>query len=340
MGWTLDSPIFGVVGTLRMRKHGALRACVVTLALGLSAATSEFAQAQQPPQPVPRAETTDPMEATFWSIVKDTRNPAELEAYLSRFPNGTHAAEARARLAQLQVPSSSATPTMPNTPPGQRPQPPPVTAQPPPPPVQPQEPVGSGQQVAPRPQQPLMAGSVLRSPQAIAEVQTLLYNQGFSIPVQRGQLDDTTRESIRRFQANTRRPITGDVTEADLQALRQLPLPTVWGAISYSWNGSSGAVWQRPDRAAAEADARKLCEDSGGQRCRVFALHTAICGAVVQSPGPDPSLENGTFIAVTASRTSAQSAADTGIAECRTRSQSPNACTLRNSFCANGAHQR
>jgi len=43
-----------------------------------------------------------PGEEAFWTDIKDTADPAELEAYLVQFPNGFFAALARLRLAALQ----------------------------------------------------------------------------------------------------------------------------------------------------------------------------------------------------------------------------------------------
>lgn len=43
-------------------------------------------------------------ERALWETVKDTRNPAEIEAYLDKFPNGLYSSVARARLKSLAAP--------------------------------------------------------------------------------------------------------------------------------------------------------------------------------------------------------------------------------------------
>jgi uncharacterized caspase-like protein len=42
-------------------------------------------------------------ERSYWESVRDSKNPAELEAYLKRFPQGTYAELARTRLASLKA---------------------------------------------------------------------------------------------------------------------------------------------------------------------------------------------------------------------------------------------
>ena len=42
------------------------------------------------------------MEIAFWDAAKDSTNPAELDAYLQRYPEGEFVALAKARLQSLQ----------------------------------------------------------------------------------------------------------------------------------------------------------------------------------------------------------------------------------------------
>jgi hypothetical protein len=59
-----------------------------------------------------------PGEISFWESVRDSRNPAELRAYLSQYPNGTFKALAESRLAALERSAPSARPAAPaSTPP-------------------------------------------------------------------------------------------------------------------------------------------------------------------------------------------------------------------------------
>jgi uncharacterized caspase-like protein len=69
-------------------------------------ATAETIANDAGPQP-PAATTTakagdDPVEMEFWRTVKDSYKPEELNAYLTRYPNGAFSPIARARLASLQ----------------------------------------------------------------------------------------------------------------------------------------------------------------------------------------------------------------------------------------------
>ena len=59
-------------------------------------------------------------ERAYWESVRDTRNPAELEAYLQRFPQGTYANLAKARVVSLKEappPTPAAQFSYPQTPP-------------------------------------------------------------------------------------------------------------------------------------------------------------------------------------------------------------------------------
>lgn len=55
------------------------------------------------------AQTDVSAEITFWNSVKDTRNPAEIVAYLNKYPNGTFASLAKIRLESLK-PKTPASP--------------------------------------------------------------------------------------------------------------------------------------------------------------------------------------------------------------------------------------
>lgn len=54
----------------------------------------------QPGAVIAQADTS--VEITFWNSVKDSKNPAEISAYLDKYPNGTFAALARIRLDALK----------------------------------------------------------------------------------------------------------------------------------------------------------------------------------------------------------------------------------------------
>jgi hypothetical protein len=67
---------------------------LLAVALSLAAATAV-------------AQAGDPAEITFWESVRDSKNAAELQAYLDQYPNGRFAVLAKARRAALQRPAPS-----------------------------------------------------------------------------------------------------------------------------------------------------------------------------------------------------------------------------------------
>jgi hypothetical protein len=62
-------------------------------------------------RPPGQTSATPDVEALFWDTVRNSRDPADLRAYLTRFPNGTFTELARNRLNQLQT--AAATPARP-----------------------------------------------------------------------------------------------------------------------------------------------------------------------------------------------------------------------------------
>lgn len=68
------------------------------------------------------AQTDSSAEITFWNSVKDSRNPAEIAAYLDKYPNGAFASLAKIRLETLKpkAPSSPATGVVPTPPAGEQ----------------------------------------------------------------------------------------------------------------------------------------------------------------------------------------------------------------------------
>jgi hypothetical protein len=60
--------------------------------------------------PSPSSDTTAD-ERAFWESVRDSKNPAELKAYLTRYPHGTYSVLAKSRLTNLQSAAGVSTPT-------------------------------------------------------------------------------------------------------------------------------------------------------------------------------------------------------------------------------------
>jgi hypothetical protein len=246
-------------------------------------------------------------EVIFWDSVKDSKNPAELQAYLDAYPSGTFAALARIRIDALRGGGGGTTP-----PPGGR-----TTA----PPAQP-----------PRTNN---ANSVLTSRPIIEEVANILYTLNYAVGTDRGIVTEELRSAIRSWERNTNQPETGNITQAQLERLRSARPPTIWGAVSYSWTGATGTVWNRPDRRTAEADARRICDEAAGRECSVVATFGNACGVAVHSPGDQGknSYANGY------TRARMQDATDAALKDCREKSESPNNCAIRTTFCADGSHR-
>lgn len=62
-----------------------------------------------------------PGEIVFWETVRDSKNPAELRAYVERFPNGMFVSIAQARIAALEKPAAVAPAARPAAPPPRAP---------------------------------------------------------------------------------------------------------------------------------------------------------------------------------------------------------------------------
>ena len=87
----------------------------INTALGKTApagiASAASIEAKAPPKPAPKPSDTtekDTIETVFWSTIKDTDQPAELEAYLKRYKNGHFVDLARARLAAITADAPAA----------------------------------------------------------------------------------------------------------------------------------------------------------------------------------------------------------------------------------------
>ena len=60
--------------------------------------------------PVPAQAPATADEIAFWETVRDSKNPAELQAYIDQYPNGRFVVIARTRLATLQKPAPAPKP--------------------------------------------------------------------------------------------------------------------------------------------------------------------------------------------------------------------------------------
>lgn len=251
--------------------------------------------------PVLAQAPSEAAETALWDSVKDSRNPAELQAYLDKFPNGIFAPLARIRLRNLQGASTPA----------------PAVSTPP-------------QQTA--------TASALTSESTIREVQDRLYNLNYQIASRNGRMNDQTREAIRQWQTNIKQPVTGDVSVTQLAILRRANLPTTWGALAYFSKGASSTVWNRPTREIAEREALAACRKNAGAPCKVLSVANKICGALGFYNAVVSGRQHwGAYASV---RPTLGQATEHALSECRRQARQPNACGVRTTVCADGSHKR
>src|SRR5262245_28577591 len=224
------------------------------LALGAAAwlCTIGWISAQEAPRDTPSS-----VEIEFWQSVKASKNPAEIRAYLDKHPNGEFATLARLRLQALESGTK---------------QEPPATAQ--------------GPKPTPLPLPPNPAAykafadsfaPVEMTPEVVREVQQKLYDLNYRISKIDGVMSDETLVAIRRIQGVWSQSATGKLTGIQLAALRLATVPTVWGALAWDKQARSSIVFQLPDRATAERDAKAQCRKKTGKECQVTATQTSRC---------------------------------------------------------------
>jgi hypothetical protein len=254
-------------------------------------------------------------EIEFWQSVKDSKNPAELRAYLDKHPNGEFAALARLRLQALEGDAK-------------REQPANVQA---PKPASPPPPNPAAYKALADTFKP-----VEMTPEVVREVQQRLYDLNYRISKIDGVMSDETLVAIRRLQAALVYSPTGKLTGIQLAALKRAKVPTVWGALA--WEGhQTSVVFQLPDRAAAERDAKAQCKKKTGKDCRVTTVETSRCVAFATSRGQIQNIiHSATGIGHGADLAKARESAQL---ECRGISKTPGLCKVQQEMCADGSHK-
>lgn len=168
-----------------------------------------------PPAPAQTASALAPgaLDLAFWQSIQGSRNAAEYEAYLARFPNGTFAVLARNRIAELRTP---------------------------PPATQPVQPAAM----------PIPAAPARRdlTREEVSAAQTLLTTLGFDTGGTTGAIGPRSRTAIERFAIVALRPDeTGfdtanlerlTVTEADFRRLTERPPLSPRGVAAASVRGA------------------------------------------------------------------------------------------------------
>lgn len=298
--------------------RGILASLVLVAALGASPALS-----QTPP-------AVDQAELSLWNTVKDSTNPLEIQVYLSVYPNGVFAGEARQKLATMGVSAPVAPPPVtPVTPPPLPPVTPPPFTPPPPPPISP---------VVPPPPPPTLNVD-LQSPAIIREVQTMLYNLNYNPGDATGTYTTATREAISKWQGHRDFTATGILTDDQYMALRNQTPPKRWGAIAFVANGSYGSSWNYDTRREAEESAIAGCRKHAGRnaKCTVLSTFDEACGAIAKY---SRTIRGTNYFGTHgATRTTLDAARRDALADCGSAERAGNTCKIITVFCANGAHQ-
>ncbi|MDB5532962.1 MAG: hypothetical protein JWO28_1277 [Hyphomicrobiales bacterium] len=290
-----------------MKRQIALLSAMILAALAVPAL------AQTSPAPAPATEAApvvvqNAAEIAFWNSVKDSKNPAELRAYLQSFPAGIFAQLARVRIEEMEKPRAV---TAPNPTPTPTPQP--------------------GLQ---------SAGFDVSDPAMIRELQNKLYNLNYKVPRRDGVFDNGTREAISDWQKTTNQTVTGTPTPDQWRRLRDAKLSTTWGAIAYTARGAFGQTFNRASRDDAEQEALRDCRRTAGRNaeCRLMAGMDASCVAMASYR-----TENRRRIFFGSSvvlRPVLADAISEALRQCNDQSESNRGCSARTTFCANGSHKR
>jgi peptidoglycan hydrolase-like protein with peptidoglycan-binding domain len=289
-------------------QHWRLASAILGAAVWLC--TVCWVSAQEAPRPPASA-----AEIEFWRSVKDSKNPAEVRAYLDKHPNGEFATLARLRLLALEIGAKQEQPAN-----AQAPKPTPL----PPPDSAVYKALADALKL------------VEMTPEVVREVQQKLYDLNYGISKIDGVMSDETTVAIRRLQAALIQRATGKLTGAQLAVLRLAKAPTVWGALA--WDGQQTSVaFQLPDRATAERDAKAQCKRKTGKDCQVTTVATSGCVAFAASEGR---IENMLYRATGIGRAAdLEKARESAQLECRGISKTPNLCRVRQDVCADGSHK-
>jgi peptidoglycan hydrolase-like protein with peptidoglycan-binding domain len=173
--------------------------------------------------------------------------------------------------------------------------------------------------------------------QAVRDVQERLYNLNYKITAINGSLGKETTEAIGAFQERTGQPKTGQLTKEQLEKLRAIEPPTIWGALAVSSDNIIEALWNLPSRREAEGRSLLACKNRAGSECRTIAVAGRQCAAAASWRETTP--DGKTVWSITISRQSTLAAAQIAALEiCNKHPKSQGRCDLTAKLCANGSH--
>jgi hypothetical protein len=296
-------------------------------------------------QPLVVAQASDAaaarQELELWSKVRDSNNPAEIESFLSAFPNGRLAPIARERLNGLRAKP----PEGPIAGGDQGSRPPPRNSIAPAGPSRvdfnPSAIIGGSPNSLPpelRPNAPNTVTPVALTTGVVAEVQERLYNLNYNPGPINGRLEQATSTAITVFQRNHSLPQTGQIDEGFLTALRDAKIPTDWAALAFHARGAYSAVWQRPSRRQAENEAMTECQRRAHGKCTLATAAGAQCIGLANAGGR--SRRNRSFQAYSFLAADLYNARGSVIDFCRRESPFPDTCEVRTAICADGSQNR
>lgn len=344
------------------RLAGLAFALTVSLATALACAPAIAQNA-----PVPNAAQRQ-ADITFWTSIKDSKNPEEYNAYLQAFPSGIFAPLARLRIKQLAAgspapataqPAPSAPPPAPSTaqPAPSAAPPAPAIAQPAPagppepesgappagapaaPPSQSAQPDNPPPPPASPPPQPRRTVVDYTNRDFMLSLQEKLYNLNYDVERLTGVFDKNTYNAVIAVQRALKETQNGELTDSQWGEIQRARVSSTWGAISYNANATHSFSFSRSSRRDAEDAARTACKRRAGRsaKCNVMAAKDTQCIAMAkyrQRWGSNTHFGVRVYRAANIQRAE-QNAMD----QCRQVDRSRGRCEMVRTFCANGNHQ-
>ena len=190
---------------------------------------------------------------------------------------------------------------------------------------------------APAPGQPgkLTGGPTVElTPERIQEVRRLFYDRGYPVMRIDTYPGKDLLASIEQLQDQLREPRTGTLAQSQLDRLRQIPIPTQWGAIAYTARGGNVGVAGRPSRAKAEEEARSDCAKRAGSACDVLTVSANRCVAFAFNLGIAASVK--TYLTAAGYGNDPQAARAAAMGDCLDRAKLRENCEVRRVVCADG----
>lgn len=279
------------------------------LSLLLCLPIGQAAWAQSSPKeggtPTTPAPSENAAEIAFWNSVKDSKNPAELRAYLQAFPTGVFAPLAKVRIEGLEKAAASSPASTPV-------------------PVIPQQ----------------TRAFDLSNPAQIRELQNKLYSLNYRVTRRDGVFDSSTQNAIRDWQKTVGLPTTGQINDEQWRRLNGAKLSTVWGAIAYTARGAYGSTFNRASREEAEQEALRECQRRAGRRadCRLMAGADASCMAMASYRTENR--RRVYFGSMVALRPQLSDAISEALRQCNDEPNAERGCSARTTLCADGSHKR